>query len=64
MIDEAEATASFVELVGGRDRADQLFRLLTTSYPSCNKTKREVFIARAKAHGFTDEEINALLALQ
>lgn len=68
-MNEQTLTDNFVKLVGGRTRADQLFRILQSSYPTQGRwgekiSKNEVFRMKAKREGFADKEINAILRLQ
>jgi hypothetical protein len=69
---EQERTDDFVELMGGRQRAEQLYRILQQSYPRyCSiddeypkqHTKEEVFAQEAKRRGFKKKEISAILSL-
>jgi len=69
---EQERQDEFVEIVGGRRRADQLSKISQNSYPaptwSCERghhqlSRREVFIIKSKRERFTDKQINAFLSL-
>lgn len=72
-IDEQATQDDFVELVGGTAKADRLMNIYNNSYPSGTaydrlqgrgKTKDEVFQAKAKREGYTDEQIEAFFMLQ
>lgn len=66
--DEAEKTAEFEKMVGGKSKAAELFRIYKNSHPmgvGFNKrTKIDVFVSKAKKAGFKDKHIDALLDLQ
>ena len=68
--DERASHEAFEEYMGGRSRADQLFRIYQNSYPmpthqiGVTLSSEEVFQHKAKREGFSQEEIDALLLLQ
>jgi len=69
-VDEKATHEAFVAFVGGTDRADRLQRIWSNSYPGIRTsafakpvTRTDVFRRKAKADGFTDSEIDALLSL-
>ena len=68
-IDEQASTTLFEEYVGGVARAQQLLRILKTSYPHREGlwnviSATELFRCRALREGFTEQECDALLVLQ
>lgn len=69
--DEATDHAVFEEFVGGSARAFRLLRIYEDSRPyrrwtfgPPEMTRAEVFIAKAKREGYTEEQARALLRLQ
>lgn len=65
--DETAMQEQFEELVGGVAKAESLMRIWNNSYKNGTKydflmgrgkTKEEVFEAKAKAEGFTQQQIN------
>ena len=74
MIDEQAKHEAFEELVGGPDRGFRLMRLHTAAQQSTSGNRfslsrnqpstEDVFRKRAKADGYTDEQITAFLELQ
>ncbi len=68
-ISEQGRNDRFVDIVGGRQRAEQLSRIYQNSYPMPGhciapaKSKTEVFMMKAKRERFTQKEINAFMAL-
>ncbi len=73
MIDELERTEAFERLCGSPCRAEQLLRLyMNTSdnrtsldkLQGSGRNRAESFRQKAKAYGFTDLQVDALLILQ
>jgi hypothetical protein len=61
---------AFVDYVGGQAKAEQLSRLWQNSYQTpwppghqYARTKAEVFRNKAKAEGFSDEDVDAFMLL-
>ena len=67
MDDEQSRQDQFVRLVGGRRKADELFRILKASYPHQGAferlTRDEVFVLKGTSAGFSREQCQALLSL-
>lgn len=72
MNDEQRTQDAFVDYVGGTAKAEQLSRIWQNSWPSGTNydrlmgrggTKEDVFRAKAKREGFTDEDVDAFLSL-
>ena len=62
-LDEQELNDRFVRMVGGVRRADRLQEIWRNSFPHYKKTREEDFREKAKAEGFTDEQIDFFLKL-
>lgn len=72
--DEQATHDAFVDFMGGRSRADLIWRVFKsmlgwTPNPydystNAPKTVNQAFRIRARAQGFTDAEVDALLAIQ
>lgn len=69
--DEQADTAAFEEFMGGVERAQRLLGIYKRSGPGVRlrpfdkpPTRAEVFRAQANMAGFTDSEVDALLAMQ
>jgi len=69
-VDEGATMRAFEEFVGGVPRAERLLQLYLNSYPVCGlggrveRSKAEVFTAKARREGFSAAQAEAWLALQ
>jgi hypothetical protein len=60
---EQELNDKFVRMVGGVKKADRLQQIWNMSYPHYKKKREEDFREKAKAEGYTDEQIEFFLKL-
>lgn len=67
MMNEQQRTDEFEALCGGVEKAQRVMSLWNSCYPMATyygvKSKEAVFLARAKREGYSNEIINAFLAL-